>query len=275
MMMDPSTGPVILRASNGAPVHAVLGWADYQALLRAAAAGDATPALPDEIRSRLAAGTAPLRAWRELSGLSQASLARQVGISRAYLTQIEAGERTGTVEVMARLARALGCRIEQLLRDGEDEKLDGLARMPGRVAALAALVAPNVRALRPAGDSFSLVEHVCHLRDIDAEGYGARLARMLAEEAPELPDIDGAALAQARCYQLQDFDTAFADFTDTRRAIVARLRSLTAAQRLRTGRLEGVGDITIDGLIDTMAAHDAEHLDELAALPQALARTPI
>src|ERR671932_277057 len=54
--------------------------------------------------------------------------------------------------------------------------------------------------------SFSIVEHVCHLRDIEREGYGSRIEKILGEESPTLADIDGAALARERCYNEQPFD---------------------------------------------------------------------
>src|ERR671934_776615 len=49
--------------------------------------------------------------------------------------------------------------------------------------------------------SFSFVEHVCHLRDIEREGYGSRIEKILSEELPALEDLDGAALARERLYQ--------------------------------------------------------------------------
>ena len=50
--------------------------------------------VPPDVARRVADGTSPLRAWREFRGFSQAQLALLTGISRAYLTQIETGERT-------------------------------------------------------------------------------------------------------------------------------------------------------------------------------------
>jgi len=42
-------------------------------------------------------------------------LAEAAGISRAYLSQIEDGHRVGNVDTVARLAKALKVRIEDLL----------------------------------------------------------------------------------------------------------------------------------------------------------------
>ena len=45
------------------------------------------------------------------AGISQGAVARAAGISRAYLSAIEAGLRTPSVEVLARLASALGADL--------------------------------------------------------------------------------------------------------------------------------------------------------------------
>jgi transcriptional regulator with XRE-family HTH domain len=265
----------ILRAPDGAPQYAILPWDRYQSLLhsarqRAAARGREPPS---EIARRLEEGASPLRAWREYRGLSQFQLAARVGISRAYLTQIEIGERTGTVEVMARLSRCLGCLIEDLIQPGNEDfaaRIDALALMPARLTEFIATIPQPLSTERPVVGSFSLVEHVCHLRDIDTEGYRLRIARILGERLPDLPNIDGETLARERDYQRQDVGRACGAFTEARRSIVEQLRSLSPSVRRRRGRMQGAGEITIDDLVDAMATHDSEHLDQLAALRDAL-----
>jgi transcriptional regulator with XRE-family HTH domain len=46
---------------------------------------------------------------------TQASLAAEAGVSQPFLAQIEAGKRRGTVAILARIARALGVRIDDLV----------------------------------------------------------------------------------------------------------------------------------------------------------------
>src|SRR3954462_1083831 len=114
--------PTILRGADGSPQHVVLTWEAFQALQGQASGqvhGQRERSVPAAIRQRQTEGVAPVRAWREHLGLSQAELARRIGISRAYLAQIETGERTGTVEVLARAARSLGCLIEDLIHPSE------------------------------------------------------------------------------------------------------------------------------------------------------------
>lgn len=114
---------------DGKPEYVVLPWADYQALLEAAE--DAIDgALLDAFRKKLAsgeeetvpaavldallAGTSPIKVWREYRGLTQEALATRVGISKAYLCQIETGKREGAIKTLRALAAALGLTVDDL-----------------------------------------------------------------------------------------------------------------------------------------------------------------
>src|ERR1051325_11124005 len=119
--------------------------------------------------------------------------------------------------------------------------------------------------LRPKGDYFSLLEQVCHLRDIEVEGYARRLELLLEQDHPELPDLDGAALAKARDYNSQDPVPALAAFTAARQANLARLKTLEESDLARNGHLEKVGEVTLSRLLELWAAHDAEHGREIAS----------
>ena len=256
----------VLRHADGTAQHAILPWQDYQALLRAAAGNGVELPIPAEVRQAIADGIHPVRAWREQRGLNQGQLAAMIGISRAYLAQIEGGERTGTLEVMARVARALDRRLEELIASGPDtfaSAAAGLGAMPAKLKEIVAALPQAAWRSKPTVGGFSLLEHVCHLRDIDGDGYRVRLERMLTEERPSLPDLDGDALARQRDYQSADMATALTSFTATRLAIVARLAKVSPDERRRTGLMAGTTEITVGGLVEIMTAHDSEHLDQL------------
>lgn len=119
---------------------------------------------------------------------------------------------------------------------------------------------------KPSAGQFSFVENACHLRDIEVEGYGARIRRLLAENHPELPDVDGARLARERDYNTQDFAAALADFERARAENLRALRELSAEQLGRAGNLEGVGQITLGKLLLLMYEHDRAHRKELIQL---------
>ncbi len=150
-------------------------------------------------------------------------------------------------------------------------RLADLAAMPARFGEIVASIAPTQWKIRAKDGNFSLQEHACHLRDIEIEAYRVRLERMLAETTPTLPDVDGAKLARERDYHRQDLARAQAVFTAVRADMVQRLAGLSPGQRRRTGMMEGVGEITIEGLVAKMLEHDAEHLSDLAQLCRELA----
>ncbi|MEN5303510.1 MULTISPECIES: helix-turn-helix transcriptional regulator [unclassified Pseudomonas] len=96
---------------DGQPEYAVVPWEQYQALLRAA--GQA----PAEVAGESAQQSAPaasLPAFSEVAQLRQAKgiapeqLARNVGVSPAYLAMIESGERQPDAAIRRALAWHLG-----------------------------------------------------------------------------------------------------------------------------------------------------------------------
>ena len=115
----------IIRDQNGKPAFAVLPIDEYERLLEVAdeAAGirafDAYKAtrpetFPDEVASRLLNGEHPVKVFREHRGMTQTQLAECAGLRQAYVSQIEAGSRVGTVDVLKRIAEALRVDLEDL-----------------------------------------------------------------------------------------------------------------------------------------------------------------
>ena len=109
---------------TGEPAFAVLPVAEYQALVEAAemaedvaafdaAAGDEL--WPAEVVDRLLEGANPLRVYREHRKMTQAALAEASDLRQATISQIENGERVGTVDALSRLAKALGVDLEDLV----------------------------------------------------------------------------------------------------------------------------------------------------------------
>jgi hypothetical protein len=119
---------------------------------------------------------------------------------------------------------------------------------------------------KPAKEEFSFLEHVCHLRDIEQEGYRMRIARLLSEEQPFLPDIDGDKLAKERHYNSQSFNEALSAFTRARKDNVQTIRTLTSHHLKRSGIFQNVGTITLGQLLAMMVEHDEAHRLSLAGL---------
>ena len=115
-------------------------------------------------------------------------------------------------------------------------------------------------------DEFSVLENICHLRDLELQGYTPRIRRILAESNPSLADFDGARVAAESNYQNEQPQVAIRTFQIARKANVDSLRSLSEEQLKREGTLEGVGTITLRQLAEKMREHDEGHLDDLRVL---------
>jgi DinB superfamily len=124
---------------------------------------------------------------------------------------------------------------------------------------------------RKIGEDFSLVENICHLRDLEIEGYTERIRLILAEDEPALADFDGGRVARERNYPSQSAEAALAAFAAARAANVTTLREVSPAQRARMAQLKGAGRITLERLAQLMREHDSGHLAELEEAQRASA----
>ena len=59
-----------------------------------------------------------VRAERKRAGFSQEKLAEKAGLTRNYIGDIERAEKNVSLEALAKIARALRCRIGDLVRGG-------------------------------------------------------------------------------------------------------------------------------------------------------------
>lgn len=120
-------------------------------------------------------------------------------------------------------------------------------------------------AIRPARGGFSLVEHACHLRDLEREGYLLRLMRLLAEDRPVLEGFEGDRIAAERDYLAQDAVAAARQFAGAREELLRMARGLGREDLARSGEFEG-RRVTLDGVLAMAAAHDAEHRGDIDRL---------
>jgi hypothetical protein len=143
------------------------------------------------------------------------------------------------------------------------EALESLAAMPDFLArALERAAAPA----SPAADGgFSLVEHACHLRDLEREGYLLRVRRLLEEDSPALAGFDGDRIARERGYRAQDAAAACADFALARAELVRRVRALGDAELCREGEFAG-RRVSLADVVLMAAGHDAEHRADIDRL---------
>jgi hypothetical protein len=119
---------------------------------------------------------------------------------------------------------------------------------------------------KPADGGFSLTEQICHLRDLESEGYLTRIITILNEDCPELVDFDGTRIAMERNYQSQDPQAALKVFEENRAASISQLEKVSTIQLQRTGSFGAFGIITLEQLIERMLEHDRSHMAELQTL---------
>jgi len=104
------------------------------------------------------------------------------------------------------------------------------------------------------------IEQLCHVRDIEIDGYQARIERALTESNPLLPSIDTYQLAVDRDYKSTDAAAALSAFRTARADTVRRIAALDDDDLARTAEFEGYGRVTVRGLIHYLCSHDQQHL---------------
>lgn len=110
-----------INDTDGNPAFVVLPIEEWEDLLDAADAvkiraqidaGQET--FPHELVKRLCDEN-PIRVFREYRGLKQNELASTVGVSPAYISEIEAGKKTGTLDVLKKIAEALNLDLDDIV----------------------------------------------------------------------------------------------------------------------------------------------------------------
>lgn len=96
---------------------AALEDADDAALFDAARAADDGFRIPAAVANAMLDGEQPVKAWREHRGQTQEALAANVGISKAYLCQIETRKRVGALKTLRAIADALAISMNELRED--------------------------------------------------------------------------------------------------------------------------------------------------------------
>lgn len=144
--------------------------------------------------------------------------------------------------------------------------LQALKAFPEQLEAHYAAIADDYKHWAPASwdgipsEHFTAIEQVCHVRDIEIEGYQVRIHRILNEEGPTLVSIDSQSIALERAYGSENAIDAFTTFRQARKNTIALIESLTAGQLQRTAVFEGYGPVTLRGLVHYLCSHDQQHL---------------
>jgi hypothetical protein len=115
-------------------------------------------------------------------------------------------------------------------------------------------------------EEFTAIEQLCHVRDIEVDGYHRRFHRALNEVNPILESIDSEALAKQRGYGSKgasEAADALSVFRRARAETVALISSLSDEQLNRVAVFEGYGPLTVRSLVHYLCSHDQQHLSGL------------
>jgi hypothetical protein len=139
-----------------------------------------------------------------------------------------------------------------------------LARLPVVLDALLGGVDGALWRERPAAAEWSPLEIVCHLRDEEAEDFGARV-RVVVAGGERFAPIDPERWAEERRYCDADPATALAAFRQGRAANLAFLATLDPDRLRPTVAQPGAGVLSGLDLLAAWVTHDRLHLAQLAA----------
>jgi hypothetical protein len=133
------------------------------------------------------------------------------------------------------------------------------------IPALVALVTGSTGAAlgrRPGADAWSAATVVSHLADAELV-YGVRIRLALTQPGALLVAFDEKEWAGRFGPYDDDPHRALARFRVVRESTLAVLDSVTDEEWQRVGLHEEIGEITVAALADRMAAHDADHLNQI------------
>jgi hypothetical protein len=109
-------------------------------------------------------------------------------------------------------------------------------------------------------ERFTAIEQICHVRDIELDGYHARFRRTLREQTPTLESLDSYLLSKERHYAEANDSEVFAAFRAGRAETLQLLSSLSPEQCDCTAIFEGYGPLTVRSLVHYLCSHDQQHL---------------
>ncbi len=147
-----------------------------------------------------------------------------------------------------------------------------LAATPQTLKASLKGLSKKVLLFTPAPGKWSILEILCHMRDMEREAYIERYTRILSEDEPKLPDINGEALAILRAYRSQRAPEVVREWVSLRRQTLQLLRKTGKAQWARAGVHETAGRLTMEDIIRRHAVgNDEAHLSQIEAIKRRFA----
>jgi hypothetical protein len=143
--------------------------------------------------------------------------------------------------------------------------LAALANFPDFLETSYAAVPNDLKHWRPdswegiPSEHLTAIEQICHVNDIEIDGYHVRFRRTLTEYRPDLPDMAGELLAAERKYYQAVATDVLASFKAARATTISMISELTDQQLDRVAIFEN-RPTTLRGLVYYLCSHDYQHL---------------
>jgi DNA-binding XRE family transcriptional regulator len=110
---------------EGSPLFAVIPYHEYEHLLSLledredmeaieASKTDLNEHFPLDMIEKIAGGKNPIKVFREYRRITQIELAKQVGVSRQYISQVERNQRLGNMKLFKKIAQILAVDLEDI-----------------------------------------------------------------------------------------------------------------------------------------------------------------
>ena len=133
------------------------------------------------------------------------------------------------------------------------------------IRSLLAGIGPEDARVKPGGDSWSILEVVCHLHDEEREDFREHLDFILHRQDEEYHRIDPQAWVVQRRYNDQDFEAAKERFFAERQQSLNWLEGLRNADWSMTYKAEW-GEMSAGSMFASWLAHDNLHIRQLVEL---------
>lgn len=142
-----------------------------------------------------------------------------------------------------------------------------LGETPARLKTALKGVSKKLLLWTPGPGKWSILEIVAHMRDMERDAYLARYHRILAEENPALPDLDGDMIALRDDYRGQKLSELVRDWLKLRKDCLRLLKSVKGARWERMGTHETAGPLSMDSLLRRQAmGNDEAHLAQIESI---------
>ncbi len=146
---------------------------------------------------------------------------------------------------------------------GDSDPVEILGRTSAQLRQLASRLAPDQLAMRVPAGKWNAREIIMHLADCELV-FGFRLRQALAEDSPTVQPFDQERWAER--YAAFDFKSALALFLALRHANLLLIQATSADDRNRALTHPERGTMTFWTIVETMAGHDVNHLQQLEKL---------